>query len=289
MKLSLGAPMTPQTQTDPDITQLLAKYRISERHGPSLHVSLVERLAHALARRFAHERIDMVLVPGTGAISLGYALSQHLGQVATRQIGCAFAMRAPVPGSALALSRGFPDIIRNKVVLVAQTTCTHNDLVRLANRHGAGAVVTMEPLVECLPTHARLDITMTRPDFIANMAERAEVCSNVEIDVVLVEAGDDIAVGHALALEVGGMQGRTPLLVYAEQTYTGALTVRHAPELPRGTPRVLVCDDTVATGTTLRQVAAIGANFGTVVGMATIWNAGTFRDPLLTSLVTRTQ
>lgn len=265
-------------------TDFIAKTRAG------MDVTLTEKLGFELALRNLHRNVDVIIVPGTGAIALGHALAWQLQSLTGRAMHTAIAMRPTVPDSPLVLKRGFPDVVRDRVVLVVQTQndkTTHDDLMRLADTHGARQVVTTPHMATWIPQYTTVAETLTQSQLLRNMTERADVRSNHAIDVVLVEAGDDIAVGHALALEVGKMQEFNPLLVYAERMYQGELAVVHVPQRTNGPPRVLVGEDVVTTGGSLMETVALAEALGNVVGMAALWNRGTFRDPRLTSLVTR--
>ncbi|MEK7458802.1 MAG: hypothetical protein AAB663_00150 [Patescibacteria group bacterium] len=275
----------------------------SGRHSPNflvktnigMNVGLMEAFAYRIAEQFMMARIDVVLVPGTGAISLGHALAWQLSVLTGRTVYTAFAMRPPGAGEAgrMVLKRGFPDVIKGKNVLVMQTIDDGqalSNLDTLACHYGAQDVMRMLPLVDtCLKdTESPKDI-LTDPGLTRTMVERVEVRGDKLIDVVLVEAGHDIAVGHALALEIGRLQGkgRTPQLIYGERGYTGTLSVTYMPPNLGRRLRVLAGEDIITTGGSLIETKSLGETIGDVVGMAALWNRGPFRDPRLKSLVTR--
>lgn len=258
-----------------------------------MDVALMEQLALELAKRFVNAKIDVVLVPGTGAISLGHALAWQLGVLTGRTVYTAFAMRLVGVGEngRMTLKRGFPNVVKGKNVLAVQTiddTRRLSNLDTLAYNHGARDVLRMEPLVDtCMKDDESINDVLADPALTRSLVERVDVRSDKAIDVVLVEAGHDIAVGHALALEIGRLQGHNPLLVYGERGYDGPLSVTHMPPNLGRRLRVLVGEDVVTTGESLMETVALGNKIGDVVGMAALWNRGIFTDPRLLSLVTR--
>lgn len=257
-----------------------------------MDVALLATLARELAIRHYMDGINTVLVPGTGAISLGFATAEHLGQLTGRAVNCVFAMRPTVDNSPLLLKRGFGNVVRGKKVLAARTFDgdVHDPLTYLAQLHDAETVNELFNVsngafkVGDWRTHI-----FTDPEQMGVVLENIDVRLTGEVDVVLVEAGSDIAMGHALALKIGELQdGRNPQLVYAERKYEGTLTVPKGARQYLRRQSLLVGDDVLTTAGSLQETVAVGeAHGGTATKLMGLWNRGPYRDPRLTALVQR--
>ena len=257
-------------------------------------VPLMDNLAEQIARRYYAEGIDTVLAPGTGAISLGHAVARHLGAMTSRPVHCVFAMRPTVPDSPLQLKRGFGDVVRDKCVVVLRTfgdAGARDPLVELAMAHNVKSVIWLLDLAKfAIPVGNWRDLIFTDPEETENIVNEVIVsCFTHTIDAVLVEAGPDIAMGHALARRIGEFQQTTPQLVYAERAYQGDLTV-DAGLVSRylRKQQLLVVEDIVTTGGSIVETIAVGEQAGGIVAhAAALWNRGDFHDPRLTALVNR--
>lgn len=257
-------------------------------------VPLMDDMARQIAMRYYEEGIDTVLAPGTGAISLGHAVARHMGSMTGRPVYCAFAMRPTVPGSPLVLKRGFPNVVSGRHVLVARAIGgdeLHEPLIALAHLHHAGMVSDAFDI-----SAAALKVYGWDTRIVADPEETVAMLDGIEerfehvVEVLLVEAGNDIAMGHALALKIGELQeDRTPELIYAERQYAGSFTLDDAVvrQYIRGR-KLLVVEDIVTTGGSIAETIAFGEYCGGIVEHATaLWNRGVFDDPRLTTLVNR--
>lgn len=259
----------------------------SGRHADSFVVKnkigenpeLLDLLAARTANEAAADEPDVVVAAATGAVAFGHAVAAHLGDVLQREVRFAYACRPFVDGTPLVLKRGYPAAIRGKRVLCLSTSGNAAALGDLVVKHGGQNLLRLNLDVDRMYVsrpRAALDIV---EDLMARSAAR------LAAQAVIVEANDDIPLGHWLA------RALMVTSVYAERAVddTAALAIpEHLVPLVADR-RACNVEDVITTAKSLLQLReATIRTGGKLVRERGIWNRGTFTDPLLRSLVNHT-
>ena len=101
----------------------------------------------------------------------------------------------------------------------------------------------------------------------------AEAHKNLDVDVVAAPAVGGIILGHLTAYHLSLLQKKEILSVYAEKTALGPMIFKRGYESLIKNKKVLIIDDTVATGFSVNKMIDVVRRFGgNVVAMGVIVN-----------------
>ena len=150
------------------------------------------------------------------------------------------------------------------------------EVVRILEK--TGAVIRNSHFVGTSGKH--MSIYVSKDKLLSHTAETfrvtemlAEMYKDLDVDVVAAPVVGGVILGHFVAYHLSRIQKKEILSVYAEKTPEGLMTFKRGYDTLVKGKRILIVDDTVATGFSVnKMIEAVRNSVGNVVAMGIIVN-----------------
>lgn len=141
-----------------------------------------------------------------------------------------------------------------------------------------GAVISESHIVGTSGRH--MSIYINKDYLLPHPAETSRICrllaeqnKNLDVDVVISPVVAGAILGHEVARHLSEIKGKEVLAAYADKTDEGPLVFKRGyDELIKG-KKVLIIEDTVATGLSVNKMIDVARKFGAqILGMSVLVN-----------------
>lgn len=141
-----------------------------------------------------------------------------------------------------------------------------------------GAVITKSHFVGTSGRH--MEIYVSKDSLLSHPKETFEItkrlalmCKDLDVEVVAAPIVGGVILGHLVAYHLSILKGKEILSVYAEKTDEGPMVFKRGYDNLIKDKKILIIDDTVATGFSVNKMLEVVRNFGgNIVAMGVIAN-----------------
>lgn len=130
-----------------------------------------------------------------------------------------------------------------------------------------GAVITDSHFVGTSGRHMEIyvskDSLLSHPKETFEITKRlAEMFKDLDVEVVAAPVVGGVILGHLVAYHLSNLKGKEILSAYAEKTNEGPMVFKRGYDNLIKDKKILIIDDTVATGFSLHKMIDVVRNFG---------------------------